>query len=134
MLSDGQHHGKITKSQVSFIKDNPCLIVETLFSGKKTIAEFFHDSGNDDTIERRKTFFSAVGHPEWFNLENFDTQLLLGLEYDAIVDTYHNRNKGIDMMRIKTFLPPEIHSYIGMPSAAKLVSHAVQIADDPIPF
>jgi hypothetical protein len=107
-LADGQYHGEIKKSHVCIVNNTNCHVIETLFANKKTVTEFFYDSEKDDAIEKRKTFFIAIGHPEWFELENFDTSLLIGLGYDAILKSYYSTKKGIDVMGINAYLPPDL--------------------------
>ncbi len=73
---------EITKSNVVSSEKGNAMTVDFLVDGgnlgKRTVTKWFNDSEKESDLKARKQLFTAVGHPEYFDLDTFNVSLLVG--------------------------------------------------------
>lgn len=93
LLPAGTYSAEIISCKIVYYSNLPAMVVEfKVFSehGELKISSFFYDSDEEISIKKRKQFFKAISHPEYFDMENFN----------------------IDLIKIKTKLILKIKKYI----------------------
>lgn len=108
LLTDGTYPAEIVKSKL-WTKNDACMIVDFIVYGKEqgnlTMSGWFYDSSDKDALIRRKQLFTAIGHPEWFDIEKFDVTQLIGYKLQLTLGSYFKNNTNQLVNNIKEYLP-----------------------------
>ncbi len=111
LLNDGDYTATITKQKVYTKGEVNCLIVDFEVNGgeqgNKTITYWFYDSSKEEEIIFRKQFFTALNHPEWGKLEQFNIDMLSNLKVGLSVGHYTSKKTGEEVNAINKFMPIE---------------------------
>jgi len=108
LVNDGIYELEINKAKRYEKEGNEAMIIEFIVDAKSEgtllLTEWFHDSSDLNAIKKRHQLFSAVCHPEWFDLEKFDVTLLNGIKLLGKIGHYFSKKDQKDANCIQEFI------------------------------